>query len=292
MILGFAFFLLATAASVLTYWGIFSFPNWPFIWVLPLFIPLYYLACFALWILWLGVCALFVKKDETYVYPPNKAAQWIVRQTAYQILFVLRVKTHATGLGKFPKADIPVVLINNHLSVFDEFAIAAFFPRDFIFITKPQNFKIPIGGAWMRYAGYLPIVQGDIAGGAKVIADATSYIRDRKLSICVAPEGTRNKTFPDPLLLPFHPGTFHLALNSGAPVIACAIQNTNAITKRFPLKRTHIYLDIVGVVEQDEYFSMSAKELCLLSRSFIEKRFEQKEARFYHFKKKEEKKDS
>ena len=254
-------------------WWLFAVP--------PLLIA-FYLAAFAVWIIALYVAALFVKKDPDYIYKPNRFAQWVIRQTAAVVLRVLRVKVHGSGFGKIPDGT-PVVFINNHLSVFDEFAIVKHFRKPIVFISKPDNFRLPIAGAWMRYAGYIPIIQGDMASGTQVIRMAAKYLDEYKVSVCVAPEGTRNKNFPNPTLLPFHAGSFRLATESGKPVVVAALQNTNAVVSRFP-RKTHVYLDIVSVVESEEYSSMTSNELATRCRNDILKRFEQKEARFYHVK--------
>ena len=284
-----AFWAASIALTGITYYFSGLYQQWYWFWTIPLFLYAYFLVCFATWIIFLFVAGLFVKEDETYVYPPNRFAQWTVKQTCRVILFLLGARTHITGLGKVPKGK-PIILINNHLSVFDEMAIAAFFPGHFVFVTKPGNFDIPIAGPWMRYAGYIPIKQGDIADGTRVIALCADYINHKNVSICIAPEGTRNKTFPDPVLLPFHPGTFNLAKDTGAPVVCMAIQNTNAIFKRFPRHQTHIYLDVVGVLEEEEYADMTARQICDRARDLVLRRLTHKDARFYHLKPKKNKK--
>ncbi len=282
MFLNICFILLSVSITGV----IFYFSNmWQNLWWLfavpPLLIA-FYLAGFAMWLILLYVGALFVKRDPNYIYKPSRFAQWVVAETASVALSILRVKVHASGFGKIPD-HTPVVLINNHLSVFDEFAIVKYFRRPIVFISKPGNFRIPIGGAWMRYAGYIPIVQDDIASGTEVIRMATKYLTEKKISVCVAPEGTRNKAFPNPILLPFHAGSFRLATESGKPVVVAAIQNTNCVTARFP-RKTHVYLDIVSVTEEEEYRTQTTKELAEKCRGDILRRFEQKEARFYHVK--------
>ena len=292
MFLHICFLLFSGIVTGAIYFGAGWHLYWPWIFVvLPLFYAFYF-AAFATWIIFLVIGTFFIKKDPEYVYPPNKFARFCVRQTARLILIFLRVKVHLTGVGKLPGKKVPNILINNHLSVFDEFAIAAYFPIDYIFITKPENFDIPIGGPWMHFAGFIPIKQRDMASGTEVIATSTKYLTEKKLSICVAPEGTRNKDFPEPLLLPFHPGTFRLATDSGAPIVVLAIQNTNAVLKRFPRRKTHVYLDIVGVVEKEQYASMATNEIAAYTRGLILKRFEHKDARFYHVRKKEEKNEN
>ena len=276
-----AFSLLSAALTGVTYYfsGMYASPVW--IWTIPLLLYAYFLSCFGTWIIFLFIGGLFVKSDPDYVYKPSRFAQWVVRHTCRVIVLLLRVHVHYTGKGKLPKHG-PVILIHNHLSVFDEIAIAAYFPRNLVFISKPANFNIPIGGPWMRFAGFLPIKQGDIANGAEVIATATRYAKEKGRSICVAPEGTRNKDFPNPLLLPFHAGTFNLVKDSGVPLVVMALQNTNCILKRFPRHSTHVYLDVVAVIEKEEYQDLSSRELADRARSFIERRFDHKEARFYH----------
>lgn len=277
------FALLSMTLTGITYYFSGMWQQWYWFWTIPLLLYAYFLTCFATWIIWLFVMGLFVKADQDYIYKPNRIAQGIVRRTCRVTLLLLNVRTHVTGRGKIP-AHTPVMLINNHLSVFDEIAIAAFFPTNMVFITKPGNFDLPIAGPWMRYAGYLPIKQGDMANGTEVIRRASEYIAKKKITVCVAPEGTRNKEFPNPILLPFHAGTFRLAQDTGAPIVVLAIQNTNCIFKRFPRHRTHIYLDVVGVVEKEEYQSMSTREIADRCRDLIMRRFEKKDARFYHIK--------
>lgn len=282
------FWLISIALTGVTYYFSGLYAHWYWIWTIPLFLYAYFLVVFASWILFLFIGSLFVKEDEEYIYPPNRFAQWTVKSTCRVICFLLGMRVHVSGLGKIP-SHTPVMIINNHLSVFDEIAMAAFYPGHIVFVSKPGNFHIPIGGSWMRYAGYLPIKQGDMNNGKKIIAMAADYISKKRINVCIAPEGTRNKDFPNPVLLPFHPGSFHMALQAKCPIVVLAIQNTNCVLSRFPRHFTQIYLDVVAVVEPEEYEGMAANELALKCRGYIERRFEQKDARFYHIKPKKKK---
>ena len=224
--------------------------------------------------------AMFGNKEPK---KPSKFAKFIVEQTAFICMIFMRVHVHANGMGTVPSKKTPFMLINNHLSIFDEFAlIYVFRHHGVLFISKEANFKIPVAGNWLRKAGYLSIIQGDLVNGTEIINKAAEYIKSGENSICVAPEGTRNKTFPNPLLLPFHSGTFNLAKNANCPIVVAAIQNTYAVMKRWPLKATSVYIDIVGVIDAETVQQSSSSELAEQSASLILKRFEEKEARFYH----------
>ena len=285
------FFLISCGLTAATYYFSDMYLNHWWIIAIPVLVYVYFLACFATWLILLFLAGLFVKSDENYIYKPHRWAQWVVRRTARVILLLLGTSVHISGLGKLP-AKGPVIIVHNHLSSFDDFALAAFFPRRIVFISKPQNFLIPIAGPWMRYAGYLPIKQGDIADGQRIITMASHYAKDLGHTICVAPEGTRNKDFPDVTMLPFHPGTFRLALDSKVPLVMVAVQNTNCILKRFPRHRTHVYLDVVGVMNADEYEGMSPRDLAAKSHAMILARLEKKDARFYHFRPKKKDPDA
>ena len=286
MVLFVLFILIGLGLGFLNYWGLGFYQQWYWFWTIPLFVFLYFLAAFAAYIVILYIVSLVIARKKDKIYAPSKATMWVIKQTAYIILKVLRVHLHVNGIGKLPSRKIPLAVMHNHLSMFDEFALAAVLRIPLLFITKPGNLNIPIAGAFMRRAGYLPIVQGDIADGTRVIAQAVDLIKKGN-SVVIAPEGTRNKDFPEPVMLPFHPGSFHLATDAKAPIALFALQNTNAIVKRFP-SATHIYIDCVGLIEPEEYQNLSMRELSEHCQGLIARRLEQKKARFYHLKRKKE----
>ena len=52
-------------------------------------------------------------------------------------------------------------------------------------------------------------------------------------------------------LLPFHDGVFIIARKADVPIVVATIDGTEKITHNYPWKRTHIRLDIVGVIDRD-----------------------------------------
>lgn len=290
MVLTIIFILLALLFQGLTYYftGMYQNPMWIWTWVVLTY--LYYWGIFGSYMIFIYLYASIVRAKEERGkedWKPNRFAMWIIAQTAYQIFLLFRVRVHVSGMGKIKKGS-RFVLVHNHLSMFDEFALSFVFARyHMIFVTKPSNLRIPIAGAWMKKAGYIPIIQGDMQNGKLIMEKAAYLLEHRHVSVCVAPEGTRNKDFPDPLILPFHPGSFSMATMSKSSIVVACIQNTNAITSRFPLKRTHVYLDIVSVIEPGDYESLTLAEIAKKAQERIEDRLKQKQARAYHLKKKE-----
>lgn len=286
-----SFILGALALTGLNYWGLGLYRQWYWFWTIPLFAIMYWLAFFAGYIIVLYIASIFIGRDKNKVYPPSRVAMWFIKETAYIILKFLGVRVHFSGIGKLPSRSKPIVVMHNHLSMFDEFTLAAILRTPLLFITKPGNLNIPIAGAFMRKAGYIPIIQDDIADGTRVIAKATELIKKGN-NIVIAPEGTRNKDFPEPIMLPFKAGSFHLATDAKVPIALFALQNTNAIIKRFPRYSTHVYVDCVGLIEPEEYENMSTSELAAHCQNLIMRRLEQKKARFYHLKKKKDEEEA
>lgn len=291
MVLTILFIILALGLQGLTYYlaGWYHSPAWIWTWIVITYI--YYWGIFGTYLLSIYLYASVIQaKEEKGVkeWKPNRIAMWIIAQTAFQIFLLFRVKVHASGMGKVPSERTKFVLVHNHLSMFDEFALVYLFRHhSLIFVTKPSNLRIPIAGAWMKKAGYIPIIQNDLSDGKRVMERCAGLLNERKTSICIAPEGQRNKDYPDTLILPFHPGSFQMAVASKSPIVMAAIQNTNAISSRIPLKKTHVYIDIVGVATAEDYEVLSLNEIAKKAQERIANRLEQKAARAYHMKKKE-----
>ena len=169
-----------------------------------------------------------------------------------------RVIVHTSGLNLVPNEKCMIVF--NHTSNFDPMAIAYYLRKlDIISISKPGNFKIPICGPFMRAVDYLAIDRENPRHAAITINQSIHYIEENKYSVCVAPEGTRNKTGKG--LLPFHDGTFKIALKAKCPIVIITVENTCMIHKNFPLKNTHVNLDVLRVLSYDEIKDLTTHEI-------------------------------
>ena len=289
MALTLSFLFIALIPSLLVYFlgGYYSDLMWlwlPFALLLAFFVGLIFV--FAVIMFLLGAIYQRTLKGES---KPNRWAMWMISESAFMVNLLLRVRMHATGLGKVPGPKQTFMLVSNHLSGFDHIGLTSLFvAHRFICVSKEANMSVPVAGGWLQKAGYLSIKQDDILSGTKVIEKAGQYIASGQASVCIAPEGTRNKTFPNPELLPFHPGSFAMAYQAKCPIVVFAIQNTNCVLRRFPLRRTDVYFDCVGVLEYEEYQSLTPRELADRCSGLIQKRFEQKRARFYHLPVKED----
>ncbi|MGI6588544.1 MAG: lysophospholipid acyltransferase family protein [Peptococcia bacterium] len=120
----------------------------------------------------------------------------------------------------------PVVLIGNHVSLWDPVILACSVDRTVHFMAKEELFKIPLLGKLISLLNAFPIKRGQPDRNALRIANKT--LKDGKV-LGLFPEGQRSKTGE---LLPFHPGAALFALRAGAPIVPMYLGGTKTT---FPL---------------------------------------------------------
>lgn len=149
-------------------------------------------------------------------------------QTVFKfILKVTGADITIIGHENVPK-DQAVLYIGNHRSFFDILLTYVLCPDLTGYIAKKEMKPIPLLSTWMRYLHCLFLDRKDIKEGMKTILTAIEKVKSG-ISICIFPEGTRNKGTDELELLPFHDGSFKIATKSGCPIIPMAISNSAEI---------------------------------------------------------------
>lgn len=127
------------------------------------------------------------------------------------ILWEAGTKVTIIGEENVPK-DTPVLYIGNHRSYFDIVLSYSRCPIRTGYIAKKEMERYPLLSNWMRYLHCLFLDRKDIKQGLKTILTAIEKIKSG-ISICIFPEGTRNKNKDELELLPFHEEVSKLPAN-------------------------------------------------------------------------------
>lgn len=114
----------------------------------------------------------------------------------------------------------PFILVANHVSWFDIFAIAAKLPVDYHFVAKKELEKIPVFGLAWRVAGHISIDRSNRESAARSLRKAGEQMREQKSVVVIFAEGTRSRTGR---LLPFKKGAFVLGAETGIPIIPTVV---------------------------------------------------------------------
>lgn len=205
----------------------------------------------------LCVLALFAKnKDYDNVNKLYRAVFWYFMRVA---MFFSRVKIKTTGREKIDKIDGKFLLVGNHRSNYDPFiTVLGLKLKDAAFISKPENFKIPLFGRIARKCMYTEIDRENAKNALKTINRTAALIKKGEISYCVYPEGTRNRGEE---LLPFHDGVFKIAQKAGAPIVIVSLCGADLIHKNAPWRKTVVYLDVLDVISAEDVKNMSSHEI-------------------------------
>ena len=206
---------------------------------------------------------------------PSKFWQWNMDQLAEIICALVGARVTVSGAEKLPEGQ-RYLMVCNHRSIFDPIAsIKLFGAKEYIYISKPENFKLPIVGPVMHKCGCLPVNRDNNREALAMVKSASKYIQDDVASVVIYPEGTRSR---EDKLLPFHAGSFKIAQRTGVPVAIAAIHGTDEIVRNVPLKKTKIDLDILDVLDGDFVKSHTTKETAQIAQKMIQEHLDRKYA--------------
>lgn len=253
------FALIGTVVTVLTYLLAPALSPW---WI----VPIWAAACLAVvivYVLLLAIISLFLPRQDP---PPFLLlCRHIVVVTLSWAMDMLRVRTYLTGTEKLP-IDRPFLLVCNHRSNIDPLVtLAALNKWKLAFVSKPENFRIPVVGPFMHSASFLAIDRDNPRNAVKTIHQAADFIRERQLCIGIYPEGTRNRESEG--LLPFHNGSFKIAKMAGCPV---AVMTLRYEKRRWFFGEKAVRMDVLTVLDEDFVAENNTATLSQAARTCME----------------------
>jgi 1-acyl-sn-glycerol-3-phosphate acyltransferase len=146
-------------------------------------------------------------------------------------LFRLYFRMHISGADCIP-SEGPAVVAPNHKSFWDSFFIGVCTRRHVRFMAKTELIEARYGRLLVRL-GAFPVRRGQ--ADADALETARTILRQGGL-LALFPEGTRVRD-PEELGHPRR-GAGRLALETGAPLVPCAITGTEKIFRHgFPVPR-------------------------------------------------------
>ena len=201
------------------------------------------LALLLLYILFLGICCLFIDPDKAYE-KNSPFYRFLLDSATAAAMKLLRIRVHVSGIEKIPK-DTKVLFVSNHRSNFDPIITWYILKKwKIAFVSKPSNFKIPFFGRIIRKCCFMPIDRENPRNAIVTINKAAKLLKKQEVSIGIYPEGTRSKNGQ---LLPFHNGVFKSDQKAEAAIVVLCVTGTEKISKRTPFRRTDVYLDVLEV---------------------------------------------
>ncbi|NLG04702.1 MAG: 1-acyl-sn-glycerol-3-phosphate acyltransferase [Clostridia bacterium] len=156
------------------------------------------------------------------------------------VIWFAGTKLTIIGEENVPK-DTPVLYVANHRSYFDILLTYTRVPRPTGYIAKKEMLKVPLLSIWMKYLHCQFLDRQNIKEALKSILASVELIK-QGVSICIFPEGTRNK---EKEMLPFKEGSLKIAEKAKCPIIPIAITNSAEIFENHlpKMKKCHVILE-------------------------------------------------
>jgi 1-acyl-sn-glycerol-3-phosphate acyltransferase len=153
----------------------------------------------------------------------DERARWFGRR----VVELLDIKLDTSGAGNVPARA--VVYMSNHQSHLDIPMLYATLPSPTIrMLAKAELFRIPLWGRGLRAAEFIEVDRSNHGRAVQSIEHAARLVREG-VSVYLAPEGTRSI---DGRIGKLKKGGFHLAIETGAPIVPVAIRGTINIMPR------------------------------------------------------------
>ena len=221
-----------------------------------LYILLFLLALYSLYIAFLFVVSLFVKNKD--YEKESKFYRFLLDSSTKRVLKFLRIRVHTEGIDSIPEGKL--LFVENHRSNYDPIITWYVFKKYHLaFLSKKENFSIPIFGRFIRACCFMSIDRKNIRNAVPTIVKASELLKNDEVSIAVYPEGTRSK---ECTLLPFHNCMFKIAQMAEKPIVVLTIEGTDKIFRNIKrLKPSDVYLKVVDVIPTERVIALRSCEL-------------------------------
>lgn len=153
--------------------------------------------------------------------PNSRFSYFPARWWGRIICGLLFIKVKVRGLENIDLGQ-SYVIVANHQSVFDIFAVYGWLPNIFKWIMKAELRKIPLVGKACESAGHIFIDRSNPLAASVSLEKAEQQLKNG-VSVVIFPEGTRTRTG---IMGKFKKGAFRLATDLGLPILPFTIRGS------------------------------------------------------------------
>ena len=190
---------------------------------------------------------------------PDHSLRWSVMRSCTRLLAkATATPVRVNGLENLPAEESACVLVANHASYLDSYALVAALPGTFRFVGKAELAKTffvrkPLENIHTEF-----VERFDISKSVNASRHLTDVLQAGHALMFFA-EGTFTRI---PGLMPFHLGAFTVAAEAGVPVIPIAIRGTRSILRADNWLPRHgsIHIDIGQAIRPQDIEKQAGKD--------------------------------
>lgn len=207
-------------------------------------------------VIFLIISSLFADRNKFYE-KESKFFRFLLTYSTAIASVILRIRLKVKGKEKIPEGRF--LLVSNHRSKFDPILTwLAFGKYHIAFISKFENFKVPVFGRIIRKCCFMGIDRENPRKAVETINQASKLLINDEVSVGVYPEGKRNY---EEGLLPFHNMVFKIALKANVPIVVITVKGADKIHKNYPLHHSDVIIDVVEVIPAEKVKTMKTSEI-------------------------------
>jgi len=173
------------------------------------------------------------------------------------IIKAFRIQLHVEAVqAEFLNKKKSLLIMSNHQSNIDIPLITAAFKGPLRMVAKKSLSEIPFFGWGAKYKGHILVDRSSKNSREQTKLDIIDRIKEKKLSVWLAPEGTRSK---DGSLGKFKKGSFKVAIDNNISLLVISIRGAFAANpKSHILVRTGsvVHLTFSDFIEDTQSFSV------------------------------------
>lgn len=211
-------------------------------------------------IIWItGICYVVITFPLTLIiwilaYPFDRKRTLVHMVLMYESMFLVFLipfwKIRIEGREKAVKGRT-YVIISNHQSMLD-ILIANCLRYRYKWISKIENFKVPVIGWYLRMADYITVNRGNEESKLEMLEKSGKCLKNG-ISLMLFPEGTRSLNSEIGF---FKRGAFQLAIEAGVPILPVLIDGTGGILPKHGFifgNGRHIRIRVLDPVEPADF---------------------------------------
>jgi len=172
------------------------------------------------WIVFIPPAAL-IAFPWTLITGKVEFLYWIGMSLALAGPKVAGAKVKLVGLDKIDPGGT-YIFMSNHVSNLDPVILVPLIPGRTSVLAKKEIWRIPIVNKALDLAEIVPVERSNRDSAISSIRRAGEVMKHH-INMTIFPEGTRS---PDGRLMPFKKGPFHLAAETGFPIVPITILGT------------------------------------------------------------------
>lgn len=202
----------------------------------------------------------------------NRSSLAIVNWAFRVCIWGAGTKVTVIGEENVPK-DQAVLYVANHRSYFDILLTYVRVPRPTGYVAKKEMLKWPLLRQWMKNLHCQFLDRENLKEGMKTILACIDLVKSG-VSICIFPEGTRNKV--NDTFLPFHEGSFKIAEKAGCPIVPISINNSAAVFEdHLPkIRKAHVMIEYCKPIYPDQMTKEEKKRVGAYAAEVIKETYQ------------------